>query len=67
MTNQQKILKTNPYDFLCEMNRNLRRSIGKGFCIGRALEINKCLADNCAECLRLWMDKEYKDGTTRYS
>ena len=65
MTNREKILTTSPYDYLCELNRNLRRSTDKGICIGRALLINKCLADNCNECLRLWMDKEYRNGTTR--
>ena len=66
MTNREKILSTNPYDFLCEVNHNIR-SMEQGRCIGTGLRIEKCLADNCAECLRLWMDMEYKNGTKRYT
>ena len=66
MTNRQKLIETNIYDLLCNMNKNLAKVNPNGVCIMKALNANynyKCeyiLKYNCGECIANWLNEEAK-------
>ena len=61
MTNREKLIKTNIYDLLCEMNKAIT-----GFkcdCVMQALtggriEYSAFCSDSCGECIAKWLSEE---------
>lgn len=66
MTNREKLLKSNIYDFMCNMNKNLAEVNPNGACIMKALNANysyKCgytWEYSCSECIANWLNEEAK-------
>lgn len=64
MTNRQKLIETNIYDLLCNINKNLAEVNPNGACIMKALNANynyKCeyiLEYNCGDCIQNWLNEE---------
>ena len=64
MTNRQRLLKTNEYDFLCSINRNIRcgavcviEAIQGEFADG--LDLSECRScESCEECIQKWLNEE---------
>jgi hypothetical protein len=61
MTNRQKLIETNIYDLLCEMNKAIT-----GFkcdCVMEALtgfkiKYSSYCCDSCGECIARWLNEE---------
>lgn len=66
MTNRERIIKTNPADLLCDMQR---RICGRGACIMEALrEGYRCEHRppySCEQCIYDWLGEEEKHDNTR--
>jgi hypothetical protein len=61
MKNREKLLNTNIYDFLMQINAKLDR-FGSRLCVLDLLRINpvadaECIA-NCEKCIAQWLNKE---------
>lgn len=65
MTNREKLIKTNIYDLLCEMQKNTGKRELSGLCV-LELIIGKetaCRTDNnfrinCRKCIQKWLAEE---------
>lgn len=68
MTNRERIIKTNPADLLCDMQRRQSRAAAQ-LCVLELLGFGgHCLADTCDECIREWIGREedkHHDNTRR--
>lgn len=60
MTNREKLLKTNIYDLLCEINKNLLNVDFYGACIMQGLDVDYKCGHNCGECIAKWLNEEAK-------
>lgn len=59
MTNRERIIKTNPADLLCDMQRRQSRCSIEVFCVLELLGFGgHCLAATCDECIRDWLGRE---------
>lgn len=65
MVNRKRLLNTNMYDILLQMNTNLNTRSTDGTCIMDALigdnqEVaDRCLGDNnCDKCIQTWLNEE---------
>lgn len=60
MTNRQKLIETNIYDLLCNINKNLLKESPYGACIMQGLDVNYKCEYNCGECIAKWLGEEAK-------
>lgn len=59
MTNRERIIKTNPADLLCDMQRRQSTCSTEVFCVLELLDFGgHCLATTCDECIRNWLGRE---------
>lgn len=59
MTNRERIIKTNPADLLCDMQRRQSRCSIEVFCVLELLGFDgHCLAATCDECIYAWLGRE---------
>lgn len=59
MTNRQKLIETNIYDLMCEINKNLKEGHRYCECIMQALNVRcKCKAYKCSKCIEKWLNEE---------
>lgn len=69
MTNRERIIKTNPADLLCDMQRRHSACTTARLCVLELLGFGGyCLADKCDECIRDWLGREeekHHDNTRR--
>lgn len=69
MTNRERIIKTNPADLLCDMQRRQSRCSIEVFCVLELLGFDgHCLAATCDECIYAWLGREeekHHDNTRR--
>lgn len=68
MTNRERIIKTNPADLLCDMQRRQSACISR-LCVLELLGFGgHCLATTCDECIYAWLGREeekHHDNTRR--
>lgn len=60
MTNRERIIKTNPADLLCDMQRR-QNACNARLCVLELLGFDfddHCLAATCDECIRTWLGRE---------
>jgi len=58
MTNREKLLKSNIFDVLCDMNKNLLKESPYGVCIMQGLDVDRECEYNCGECIAKWLGEE---------
>lgn len=60
MTNREKLLNTNIYDLLMEMNKSIIQNSGCETCVLDALENTHIACDNitCDLCIQRYLNKE---------
>lgn len=59
MTNRERIIKTNPADLLCDMQRRHCACTTARLCVLELLgHDGHCLATTCDECIRDWLGRE---------
>lgn len=59
MTNRERIIKTNPADLLCDMQRRHCANTTARLCVLELLGFGGyCLAETCDECIYDWLGRE---------
>lgn len=60
MTNRQRLIDTNIYDLLCNLNKNLQEGKTYCECIMQALSVKSKCDYKCGKCIAKWLNEEAK-------
>lgn len=68
MTNRQRLLNANLYDFLSTINRRILDGEEGQLCLMMYIDsscLKGCVMKSCGECIQTWLNKEEDHGQNR--